>query len=170
MNLLEQMGYIVKPITQVFTPFDAWTGSQLQDWKVTLQLLTAGDQIDIARRIAEDAPTVLVYTTKVQLLAKALKAINGEPILTSDQLDVYREAHKSPEFTSIDYILLYLKKLPEPAIDAMIYAYSQLQDIFAARLLGKPLPDALKVAKVEPLTDQEEPQNEETKTSVKTSD
>jgi len=168
MNLLEQMGYIVKPITKTFTPFKTWEGSELKDWKITLQLLTVGDQIDISRQIAEDAPSVLVYTTKVHILAKALKAINGDPILTPEQLEVYREEHKSPEFTLHDYVLLYLKKLPEQVIDAMAFSYNQLQDMFAERLLGKPLPDVLKVAKTKSSTDQENVQDEKAKTPVET--
>lgn len=156
MNSLEQMGYIVKPIIKIFTPFEKWEGSRLKDWEITLQLLTTGDQIEVARAIAEDAPTVLGYTAKIQSLAKALRAINGEPIITEEQLSVYRTEHKSPDLTSHDYIILYLKKLPEHVVDAMIFSYNQLQDAFAAQLLGKPLPDALTIAKVESHKTQEQ--------------
>lgn len=166
MNALEQMGYIVQPITKVFTPFKTWEGSRLKDWKITLRLLTSGDQIEVARRIAEDAPTVLIHTTKIQILVKALKAINDEPTVTSDQLNIYCEEHKSPDLTSDDYILLYLKKLTDPVIDAMIFAYHQLQDEYAESLLGKPLPDALKVVRVEPVVDQEKIQDDKTETIV----
>ena len=76
MNSLEEMGYHVKPITQVFTPFKTWEGSKLQEWEITLQLLTAGDQIIVARQIAEDAPAVLIYTTKIHLLDMSFISFN----------------------------------------------------------------------------------------------
>lgn len=144
MTELERMGFIVQPISKTCTPFSKWAGSQLKDFNVTIKLLTTGEQMEVARRLSNDSPTTLVFSSKLHLLSRAIISINGKPIISDDELKQYRTDNKiddQVEFTSLDYAILFLKKLPTQAIDALTYEYDVLQNEFVAKLLGVALPD-----------------------------
>lgn len=143
---LEKLGYSISPISKTVTPFETWLGSSIKEWTITIQLLTTGEQMEMARSISNDSPAVLMFSSKIHLLAFSIKAINNQPVITDEQLKQYRNDNKTDEnFTIHDYVVLFLKKLPTQAIDALTIAYDNLQNEYAAKLLGVPLPDALKI-------------------------
>ncbi len=152
MNILERISFEAQPITKTFKPFEKWKGSNLKDYEVVLQIVNVGDQIEIGRFVANEPMTSLQYAMKIHLLAKAIKSINGSPIITEEELKNYRETHKtSNDFSSHDFVVIYLKKFSEQVINALYFAYEDLQNEYAAQLVGKPLPDVLKIKPEKPV-------------------
>lgn len=163
MTELEKMGFIVQPISKTCTPFEKWVGSSLKDFKINIKLLTTGEQMEVAKRLSNDSPATIVFSSKLHLLSRAIQMINDKPVISDEELKQYRVDNKiddQVEFTSIDYTVIFLKKLPTQAIDALTYEYDVLQNEFAAKLLGVDLPNLASELKIK--TVEVGPENEST--------
>jgi hypothetical protein len=159
MNVLETIGMNVYPIKKIFTPFKEWQGTALADYKVELQIITVGDQIRLGRTLAQESMLAMQYSMKVELLAYALRSINGNSIVTDDELADYKTQNRVGEdFSHHDYVVMRLKQFPEQVINALYFAYEDLQNEYVKTLKGGDLPADLKLKSTEPGS--QESQNE----------
>jgi len=152
MNVLEQLGINTKGLVETMYPFETWAGSPIQTWSVTVRMLHMGDIIDIAGLTATASPVETTYLSKVYLLAKAIIAINGQPIANSEDLEAYNKLHNltgTHQLDIFEYKVLFIKKLTEAIVNRLVNMYDQVVDKYVEQILGKALPEELKSAKVD---------------------
>jgi len=146
MNVLEEIGFHVQPIRKKFKPFQKWRGTSLIDYEVELQIITVNDQIRISHTLSQEPVLSLQYTMKIELLACALKLINGRPIISDEEFSDYKAGNKvADDFSCHDYIVLKLKQFPEQVINALYFTYEELQNAYVKKLCGDDLPADLKL-------------------------
>jgi len=152
MNILEQLGVHTLGLSQTMRPFEAWAGSPIQTWEVTMKMLNIGELADVSKYTANVTPMEVVYLSKVFLLAKSLQLINGHPIVDPEDIEAYNKEHNLTGTQKVDifgYKVLFLKKLSEIVVNRLAFMYDQLVDNYMEQILGKPLPDELRTAKVD---------------------
>jgi hypothetical protein len=151
MSVLEELGICTRGLIETTTPFETWTGSSVQQWQVTMQILTIGDLVEIAKLTGNVPPLEMAYSTKVYLLAKCLKAINGREIVSAEDLEEYNKAHNLTGATTIslfEYKTIFIKKLSEVVVNRLTFLYDEMSNKYVATLLGKQgIPDALDATK-----------------------
>jgi hypothetical protein len=145
--MLEQLGFQTKGLIEIVKPFESWQGSPIQDWTVTYEMLNMGDLMDISNMIANSTSIEIMYASKVYLLAKALKAINDQSLITSEDVETYNKNHNltGKDIRNIfDLKVLMIKGLSEIIVNRLAFMYDEIQEKYLSQLLGKPLPDELK--------------------------
>jgi len=152
MSILEQLGIQTRGSIETMTPFETWEGSSIQQWQVTMQLLTIGDLVDIARFTGDASPLEIAYTTKIYLLAKCIKTINGREVVTAEELENYNKDHNLTGNSAIslfDYKVIHIKKLNEVVVNRLAFMYDEMSNKYVANILGKSvIPDELDATKV----------------------
>lgn len=170
MSILEDLGVCTRGLIETLTPFETWEGSSIQQWSVTMQMLTIGDLIEIAQFTGNTSPLEMMYLTKVYLLAKCVKTINNRELATAEELEEYNKAHNLAGNTIIslfDYKVMFIKKLSEAVINRLAFLYDEMSNKYVASLLGKKIiPDELDATKFDSVKnlykeEEEEPQNDE---------
>lgn len=152
MNILEQLGGHTLGLSQTQKPFEAWAGSPIQTWEVTMKMLNIGELADVAKYTADATPMEIVYLSKVFLLAKSLQLINGHPVVDLEDIEAYNKDHNltgTQELDIFGYKILFIKKLSEIVVNRLAYMYDQLVDNYMEQILGRPLPDELRTVKVD---------------------
>lgn len=151
MSILEQLGVQTRGLIETMTPFEPWEGSSIQQWQVTLQMLTMGDLVEVAKLTGNVPPLEMAYSTKVYLLSKCLKSINGREIVTAEELEEYNKAHNlaGNEMISLfEYKIIFIKKLSETIVNRLTFLYNEMSNRYVASLLGKSvIPDELDATK-----------------------
>jgi len=146
MSILEQLGVQTRGLIETMIPFETWEGSDVQQWQITMQMLTMGDLVEIAKLTGNVSPLEMAYLTKVHLLAKCLKSINGREITTAEDLEEYNKEHNLAGNTTIslfEYKIIFIKKLSEAVVNRLAFMYDEMSNKYVAELLGKPIPDEL---------------------------
>ena len=152
MNILEQLGVHTLGLSQSMKPFEAWAGSPIQTWDITMKMLNIGELADVAKYTANVTPMEIVYLSKVFLLAKSLQLINGHSIVDLEDIEAYNKDHNLTGTQKLDifgYKILFIKKLSEIVVNRLAYMYDQLVDNYMEQILGRPLPDELRTVKVD---------------------
>jgi len=152
MNILEQLGMHTLGLSQTMRPFEAWAGSPIQTWEVTMKMLNIGELADVSKYTADVTPMEVVYLSKVFLLAKSLQLINGHSIVDLEDVEAYNKEHNLTGTQKVDifgYKVLFIKKLSEIVVNRLAFMYDQLVDNYMEQILGRPLPDALRTVKVD---------------------
>lgn len=151
MSILEQLGVQTRGLTETITPFETWEGSDIQQWQVTMQMLTMGDLVEVAKLTGNVSPLEMAYLTKVYLLAKCLKSIDGREIVTAEELEEYNKGHNLTGNTTIslfEYKIIFIKKLSEVIVNRLAFLYDEMSNRYVASLLGKSIvPDELDATK-----------------------
>lgn len=151
MSILEQLGVQTRGLVETITPFETWEGSSTQQWQVTMQILTMGDLVDVAKLTGEVSPLEMTYLTKVYLLAKCLKSINGREIVTAEELEDYNKTHNlagNATISLFEYKIIFIKKLSEAVVNRLAFMYDEMSNKYIASLLGKSIiPDELDATK-----------------------
>lgn len=152
MSMLEQLGIRTKGLISIDTPFETWKGSPIKDWPIKMRMLTMGDLIDIAKLSGTTSnPIEAGYTSKVYLLAKSLLTIDGEPVVTEEDLENYNKEHNLTGTHKLDlfgYKVLFIRKWTEAIVNRISYMYDEMQDNYLSEHLGRVLPDELKAATI----------------------
>lgn len=166
MSMLESLGIRTKGLITTSTPFSSWKGSPVQKWTITLEMLTMGDLADIARLTSGAGPLEAGYLSKVYLLAKGLKTINDQSVVTEEDIEQYNRDHNLTGMHQVDifeYKVLFIRKWTESIVNRLVYAYDEMQDAYLAEHLGSDLPDQLKAAVMQGvnLSDTEVPSDEQ---------
>jgi len=152
MNILENLGIKTVGLTKCEKPFEAWKGSPIQNWEFVMSMITIGDLADIAKLMVSAGPMESGYLSKIYLLAKSLKTINNEPVVTEEDLEHYNAEHNLSGINKVgifEYKVLFIRKWSEQIINRLTYMYDEMQDEYLSNHLGDVLPDALKAAKVQ---------------------
>jgi len=145
--ILEQLGNITRGITETVKPFESWQGSPVQQWTVTFEMLKMGDLIDIGNMTSGFSSVSLMYATKVLMLAKSIKAINGHDVVTAEEVEEYNRTHNltGKDARSIfDLKVLLIKLFSEVVVNRLTFMYDEIQEKYLSQLLGHPLPEELK--------------------------
>jgi hypothetical protein len=146
MNILEMIGMSVQPIKKTFTPFKEWQGTPIKNYQVELQVITVGDQIRIGRTLAQESMLAMQYAMKVELLSYALQTLDDKPLVTDEDFADYKEQNRvSDDFSRHDYIVMRLKQFSEQVVNALYFAYEDLQNEYVKMLKGGDLPEDLKL-------------------------
>lgn len=151
MSMLEQLGIRTQGLITTQKPFEAWEGSPIKDWPITMKMLSMGDLIDIAKLTANANPVEATYLSKVYLLVKSLVTINGASVVTEEDVEKYNTDHNLTGTQRIDifkYKVLFIRKWTEAIVNRLSFMYDELQDEYLAKHLGRTLPDELKAASV----------------------
>lgn len=151
MSMLENLGLKTTGLTKIEKPFFAWKGSPIMEWEFKLAMLNMGDLADVARLTANAGPMEAGYLSKIYLLAKSLKLIDNQPVVTDEDIERYNEDHNLTGINKIgvfEYKVLFIRKWSEPIINRLIFMYDEMQDEYLATHLGGILPDELRAAKV----------------------
>lgn len=152
MNILDQLGINTRGLVQTIKPFEAWAGSSIQTWEVTLKMLNIGELADVAKYTANATPMEVIYLSKVFLLAKSLQLINNHPVADLEDIEAYNKDHNLTGTQKLDifgYKVLFIKKLSEIVVNRLAFMYDQLVDNYMEQILGKPLPEELRTIKVD---------------------
>jgi len=147
-SILEDLGIQTVGIVETVKPFESWKESTVRYWDITLQMLSIGEVAEISRLITSANPVEVGYLSKIYLLAKALKSINGRSVVTEEELEAYNNEHNltgKDRKSLFEYKVLFIRKLSETVVNRLVYAYDELQDKYIESLIGT-LPDELKVA------------------------
>ena len=151
MSILEQLGVQTCGLIETMTPFETWKGSSVQQWKVTMQMLTMGDLVEVAKLTGNVSPLEMAYLTKVYLLTKCIKSINGIEIVNVEELEKYNKDHNLAGNTIIslfEYKIIFIKKLSEVIVNRLAFLYDEMSNKYVASLLGKAIiPDELDATK-----------------------
>ena len=175
---LQKLQNITACPSKTVKPFESWKGSPIQDWTVTIQLVNMGDLADIAKAARDVSPMEAVYLSRIYLLAKCLKSINGTPVITEEDVEEYNRQHDLSGANRIDAFklkILFIKQMSEAVITRLAFMHDQIQDEYVAGLLGRPLPDELSITKMSEgkfktdLKDVKEPEEKLKKTEEKDS-
>lgn len=151
MSILEQLGVQTLGLVQTMKPFEAWAGSPIQTWDVSMKMLNVGELAEVSKHTSDISPMETVYLSKVFLLAKALQALNGQPVVTLEDVEEYNKEHNLTGTQKLDmfgYKVLFIKKLSEIVVNRFAFMYDQLVDNYMEQILGKPLPDELRTVKI----------------------
>jgi len=152
MNILEDLGVCTRGLEETMHPFETWAGSPIQTWGITMKMLDMGDLVDIAKLTATASPVEATYLSKVYLLAKSIRFINNQPIVNSEDLEAYNKSHNltgTHQLDTFEYKVLFIKKLTEAVVNRLTNMYDQIVDRYIEQIIGKPLPEELKTAKVD---------------------
>ena len=151
MNILEQLGIQTQGLIDTMSPFETWEGSSVQQWQVTMQMLTMGDLVEVAKLTGNVSPLEMAYLTKVYLLSKCLKSINGREIVTAEELEEYNKKHNLTGTATIslfEYKIIFIKALSESVVNRLAFLYDEMSNRYVASLLGKSIiPDELDATK-----------------------
>ncbi len=146
-TILEELGVQTHGLIEEMLPFETWEGSPVKDWQVTMQMLTMGDLIDVAKLTGNVSPLEMSYLTKVHLLSKCLKAINGRELANAEELEAYNKLHNftgTMTTSLLGYKILYIKQLSEAVVSRLAFLYDEMSNRYVAALLGKAvIPDEL---------------------------
>jgi len=145
--VLEQLGFQTRGLVETVKPFESWQGSPIQNWTVTIEMLTMGDLIEIGNLTSGLSSVELAFASKVYILAKSLKSINSQSIITSEDVEEYNKNHNltGKDLKNIfDLKCLILKQFSEVLVNRLVFMYDEVQEKYLSQLLGKPLPDELK--------------------------
>jgi len=148
---LQKLQNITACPSKTVKPFEAWKGSPIQDWTVTIQLINMGDLADIAKATRDVSPMEAVYLSKIYLLAKCLKSINGSPIITEEDVEEYNSQHDLSGANRINAFklkVLFIKQMSEAVVTRLAFMHDYIQDEYVSGLLGRPLPDELSITKM----------------------
>jgi len=140
MNYGEVLTYITRMAKKKVKPFRTWKGSKVQDWEVEIELLDVGKNIEIAKALADTPFSVIAWLAKVELLARCIISINGEPFITQEQVDAYNKDHDLDKETAIsvlDYKKILIKKWDSVVVNVIDAEYNKLQEEQQTFLLGK---------------------------------
>jgi len=149
--MLEQLGIRTHGLELTTKPFEAWKGSPIKDWPITMKMMTMGDLIDVAKLAGNANPVEATYLSKVYLLAKSLVTINNRPAVTEEDVEAYNKEHNLTGTQQLDlfaYKVLFIRKWTESIVNRLSYMYDELQDQYLSQQLGAPLPEALKAATI----------------------
>lgn len=151
MSILEQLGVQTRGLIETMVPFETWEGSDVQQWQVTMQMLTMGDLVEVAKLTGNVSPLEMAYLTKVYLLTKCMKSINGREIVTAEDLEEYNKEHNLAGNSTIslfEYKIIFIKKLSEAVVNRLAFLYDEMSNRYVASLLGKSvIPDELDATK-----------------------
>lgn len=173
MSILEQLGIQTQGLTETLHPFELWEGSCIKNWAVTMQMLSIGDLADIGKLTENASSMAAAYLTKVYLLAKSVKDINGRELVTAEELEDYNRSHNlsgNNAITLFEYKVLFIRKLSEAVVTRLSFLYDEMQNKYISQLLGKPLPDELDATKFGADLSTEEPMSNSGKETETTSD
>ena len=150
-SILEDLGVCTKGLIETMSPFETWEGSSVQQWQVTMQMLTMGDLVEVAKLTGNVSPLEMAYLTKVYLLSKCLKSINGREIVTAEELEEYNKKHNLTGTVTIslfEYKIIFIKALSESVVNRLAFLYDEMSNRYVASLLGKSIiPDELDATK-----------------------
>lgn len=153
MNLLDDLIMQARKTFEKVKPFEVYAGSNFKDWEVTFELLSIGDLAQIAEMTKHRAPAELIYLSKIYLLARAVRQINGVSVVTDEDLSDYNRAHNLSGADALDlftYKVMLFQQLPENIIMRLNYVYDVLQDEHLEKLMGHAIADAVKAATTPP--------------------
>lgn len=140
-SVLEKLGFSTRGLEETIQPFLSWNDSPVKDWNVTLRMLTTGELVNLAEHTAKVSSAVeAAYLSKIHLLAVALVSIDGQSIVTDEDVEKYNKEHNlsgSHKINLYNLKVLFLKKLTEPVVNALVIAYDQMQDRYLERHIGK---------------------------------
>lgn len=145
--VLEQLGNLTRGLTETVKPFESWQGSQIQGWTVTFEMLKMGDLIDIGNLTSGLSSIPLMYSTKVYMLAKVIKAINNHDVITAEEVEDYNKNHNltgKDARNIFDLKVLIIKQFSEVIVNRLVFMYDEIQGKYLSQLLGHPLPEELK--------------------------
>ena len=141
-SALERFGAKVGSLVKTVTPFESWEESPVKDYKFTYQLLTVGDLVDIARRLRGAAAEEIEYLRKIFVLAKSIKTINGEEVVSQEDLEKYNQDHDlsgDAALSLFEVKSLFFKQLNESIVHRLAFLYDTLQRDYVKDHLGESL-------------------------------
>lgn len=139
MNPLDQLIYEGKAPHKKLTPFKDWKGSKLQNVEVTMRLLTAGENDDIAMIISPLPIASQISHGILQQLARAIVTISGQLIASDEMVRKYNEGAdlEGPrQINGVGLVLMKLKNMDQAIIDQLNVEYVKLQKIHDDDLKG----------------------------------
>lgn len=151
MSMLEQLGIETRGLVETVKPFAQWEGSPVKDWTFTLQLLNVGELAEIAKWTSGSSIAETEILKKIYLIAKALVAVNDQPLVTDEDVETYNVEHNlsgSSKITLFQLKVIQLRRLNEVIVNKLVYAYDQLEEKYLVNHLGDALYKALKVLSV----------------------
>lgn len=167
-SALEFFGVRTRGLETTSKPFESWAGSPVKGWPIRMRMLNMGDLADIAKLTATVNPVEASYLSKIYLLSKCILTINGNALVTTEDVEAYNKEHNLAGNQKLDmfgYKILFVRKLSEAVVNKLVFAYDELQDEYLSQHLGRVLPDELKAATVSgvDLSNVSPPQTEEEK-------
>lgn len=139
MNYGEVLSFITKVTRAQVKPFKAWEGSKVKDWEFEIELLDVGKNIEVAEALASVPMSAVAWTVKVEMLARCIIKINGEPFATQEIVDAYNKEHNLDGNSStslIEYKKILIRKWDQVTVNALDTAYNDLQKKHEKDLLG----------------------------------
>jgi hypothetical protein len=139
MNYGEVLGYITRmPKTKV-KPFEQWEGSEVQDWEFEIELLNVGQNIEVSNAVANFPINVLAWIIRLELLARCIIKINGDPFGTQEDLNTYNKEHGLEGENCVSLFELrkiWIRKWDQVAVTKLEDEYNKLDQDHQKKLLG----------------------------------
>jgi len=131
------------PTSTTLTPFSAWGGSKLQNYEVSYDIITLGQTLDVAKRIANDSIHALPLANRLHILAHSIAKVNGKELVSDEEFKQYKIDHNLEEgkIHKYDYIVMQLKLCSEPVTNALYKGYEDALNQYLIKLVGKPFED-----------------------------
>jgi len=145
--MLDQLSSQTKGLIETVKPFQSWQGCFIKDWTVKFEMLNMGDLMDISNLTAGFSSVELMYASKVYLLAKSIKAINGQDVITTEEVEEYNKSHDltgKDARNIFELKVLKIKQFSEIVVNRLVFMYDEIQSKYLSQLLGHPLPEELK--------------------------
>ena len=138
-GILARFGSQTAGITKKSKPFESWQQSPVKDWEVTMQMLSIGDLADVAKLSSNSRHLEMSYVSKIYLLAKCIVNINGQIVVTDEDLSSYNSEHNlvgNQQINLFDFKVLHIRKWSEAVVNRLTYMYDEIQDEYLTEHLG----------------------------------
>jgi len=139
MNYGEVLMHITRMGKIKVKPFEKWQGSQIKDWEFEMELLNVGQNIESLNAIANFPIGSIPWVVRIELLARCITKINGEPFFTQEDLDTYNKEHNLESENSISLLELrkiFIRKWDQVVVNKLEEEYNKLDQEYQKKLLG----------------------------------
>ena len=148
-SMLERLGVITAGIMKKGKPFESWQSSPVKEWEITMQMLSIGDLADIAKLSSAAHHLETSYLSKVYLLAKCIVSINGQSVVTEEDLENYNRDNNlvgNQQISLFTFKVLHIKKWTEAVVNRLAFMYDEIQDEYLVQHLGSTVNQGIKDA------------------------
>lgn len=123
---LEDLGAITSTGLYEIKPFKDWSNTLWKDKIFSMRLCNAGELVDILEHVSEYSTSARDFLTIHETLIRAIHAIDGMPLVTSEKLQEYNK-HAGTNFTELSFLRSWIRNIEQPVLERLNAVYAALQ-------------------------------------------